>query len=139
MKSMTIPWSPCTRMRYVPSHLTWCKHFLLCNRLQLGEATLTFVPISLDFVLENLVIVLYPEISSSSFLFFLFLCFLAMCNEGVCLKNTVHEHLDEVIHFHQMKLYYCSVCAFQRDFLLNKHDFQIVFHEKKKLLNHEYE
>ena len=34
------------------------------------QATLTCVPISLDFVLENLVILLYPEISSSSFLFF---------------------------------------------------------------------
>ena len=33
------------------------------------QATLIFVPISLDFVLENLV--LYPEISSSTFLFFL--------------------------------------------------------------------
>ena len=62
-----------------------------------------------------------------------------MCNEGVGLKNTVHEHLDEVIHFRQMKLYYCSVCGFQRDFWLNKHDFEIVFHEKKNLLNHEYE
>ena len=35
------------------------------------QATLIFVLISLDFVLENLVILLYPEISSSTFLFFL--------------------------------------------------------------------
>ena len=70
------------------------------------QGTLTFVPmISLDFVLDNVVILLYSEIPSYLFVFFLFAHSLAICNEGVCLKNTVDEQLDEVIHFYQMKLY----------------------------------
>ena len=70
------------------------------------QGTLTFVPmISLDFVLDNVVILLYSEIPSYLFVFFLFAHSLAICNEGGCLKNTVDEQLDEVIHFCQMKLY----------------------------------
>ena len=75
MKSMTILWSPCTRMHYVPSHLTWytliyvCKHFLLCNRLQLGagytdlcsnipgfcpgKSCNTFVPRNIKFIFSS--------------------------------------------------------------------------------------
>ena len=137
MKSMTILWSPCTRMHYVPSHLTWCtliyvcRHFLLCNRLQLGAGYTDLCSNIPGFCPGKSCNTFVPRNIKFNFSFFSYFCASWLCAMKDCLKNTVHEHHDEVIHFRQMKLYYCSICAFQRDFWLNKHDFEIVFHEKK--------
>ena len=142
---MTILWSPCTRMHYVPSHLTWytliyvCKHFLLCNRLQLGagytdlcsnipgfcpgKSCNTFVPRNIKF--------------NFSF-FFLFLCFLAMCNEGLFKEHCTWTPWwsDSLPPNETLLLFYL---CFPKRFLTQQTWFRNCISWEKNFLNHEYD
>ena len=148
MKSMTILWSSCTRhalcslsSELMHFHLSMFPNiFFFVIDYNWVQGTQTFVPmISLDFVQDNIVILLHPEIPSSSFRFFL-ICTLFGYLQW---RSVFKEHWrwttwwSDSLLPNETLLVFCL--CFPTRFLTQQTWFRNCILWEKKLLNYEYE